>query len=107
MKFVAFDLETTGTKPQEDMIVEIGAVMFDGSHPVKGYGVLVDPCRPIPPDASAMFNRRDNKSRTSCGLFSVMRCLANMVYREKPTARSLWRKFSAKHHLEKLLQNLF
>ena len=30
MKFIAFDLETTGTKPQEDMIVEIGAVVFEG-----------------------------------------------------------------------------
>lgn len=54
MKFVAFDLETTGTKPREDMIVEIGAVMFDGARPVKGYGTLIDPCRLIPPDASAV-----------------------------------------------------
>lgn len=54
MKFVAFDLETTGTKPKEDMIVEIGAVLFDGSHAVKGYGTLVDPGMPIPPDASAV-----------------------------------------------------
>ena len=54
MKFIAFDLETTGTKPQEDMVVEIGAVMFDGGQAVKGYGTLIDPGRPIPADASAV-----------------------------------------------------
>lgn len=54
MKFIAFDLETTGTKPREDMIVEIGAVMFDGAQPVKEYGTLIDPGRPIPADASAV-----------------------------------------------------
>ncbi len=54
MKFVAFDLETTGTKPTEDRIVEIGAVLFDGSQAIKGYGTLIDPGRPIPPDASAV-----------------------------------------------------
>lgn len=54
MKFIAFDLETTGTKPKEDMIVEIGAVLFDGTHAVKGYGTLINPGVSIPPDASAV-----------------------------------------------------
>lgn len=54
MKFVAFDLETTGTKPSEDMIVEVGAVLFDGAQAIKGYGKLIDPGCPIPPDASAV-----------------------------------------------------
>ncbi|MBT8042922.1 MAG: 3'-5' exonuclease [Pontiella sp.] len=54
MKFVAFDLETTGTKPSADMIVEVGAVIFDGDRPVKGFGALVDPGMPIPPDATAV-----------------------------------------------------
>lgn len=54
MKFVAFDLETTGIKPKEGMIVEVGAVLFDGDKAVKGYGTLIDPGMPIPPDASAV-----------------------------------------------------
>ena len=54
MKFIAFDLETTGTRPQQDEIIEIGAVLFDGSTSIKTYGVLVDPGIPIPPDASAV-----------------------------------------------------
>jgi len=63
MKFVAFDLETTGTRPQEDMIVEIGAVLFDGSRALKAYGSLVDPGRPIPADASAVNGITDEMVR--------------------------------------------
>jgi DNA polymerase-3 subunit epsilon len=63
MKFVAFDLETTGTKPKEDMIVEIGAVLFDGSRSVRGYGTLVDPGVTIPPDASAVNGITDDMVR--------------------------------------------
>lgn len=54
MNFIAFDLETTGIKPKEDRIVEIGAVLFEGSRAVKGYGTLVDPGVPIPSEASAV-----------------------------------------------------
>lgn len=54
MKFIAFDLETTGIKPKEDRIVEIGAVLFEGNRAVKGYGTLINPGIPIPPDASAV-----------------------------------------------------
>jgi len=63
MKFIAFDLETTGTKPTEDMIVEIGAVMFDGAQALKGYGALVNPGIPIPPDASAVNGITDDMLR--------------------------------------------
>lgn len=63
VQFVAFDLETTGTKPTADMIVEVGAVLFDGDHAVKGYGTLVDPGIPIPPDASAVNGIRDDMVR--------------------------------------------
>ncbi|MEE9369712.1 MAG: 3'-5' exonuclease [Pontiella sp.] len=63
MKFIAFDLETTGIKPSEDMIVEVGAVLFDGDRAVKGYGVLVDPGIPIPPAASAVNGITDDMVR--------------------------------------------
>lgn len=63
MKFVAFDLETTGTKPQSDMIVEIGAVMFDGAQALKGYGTLINPGIPMPPDASAVNGITDEMLR--------------------------------------------
>ena len=54
MEFIAFDLETTGIQPKTDAIVEIGAVRFDGSEPVESYSTLINPGRPIPPEASAV-----------------------------------------------------
>jgi len=52
MRFVAFDLETTGIVAGVDRIVEIGAVRFiDGQ--IEGvFSTLVDPLMPIPPGAS-------------------------------------------------------
>jgi len=52
MRFIAFDLETTGIMAGVDRIVEIGAVRFvDGI--VEGvYSTLVDPLIPIPPGAT-------------------------------------------------------
>jgi len=63
MKFIAFDLETTGTKPKEDMIVEVGAVLFDGAHAMKSFGTLIDPGIPVPPDASAVNGITDDMLR--------------------------------------------
>lgn len=63
MKFVAFDLETTGVNPVTDMIVEIGAVKFEGARPVEGYGTLVNPGCSIPPEASAVNGISDDMVR--------------------------------------------
>jgi DNA polymerase-3 subunit epsilon len=54
MEFIAFDLETTGIQPRTDAIVEIGAVRFNGAEPVDAFCTLVNPGRPIPPEASAV-----------------------------------------------------
>ena len=54
MEFIAFDLETTGIQPKTDAIVEIGAVRFEGSEPVGRFSTLINPGRPIPPEASAV-----------------------------------------------------
>lgn len=54
MKFIAFDLETTGTVPGVDRIVEIGAVRFINGQPEAIFSTLIDPLKPIPPGASAV-----------------------------------------------------
>lgn len=54
MRFIAFDLETTGTVPGVDQIVEIGAVRFIDGQPEAVFATLIDPLRPIPPGASAV-----------------------------------------------------
>lgn len=53
VEFVAFDLETTGLSPVSCRIVEFGAVRFrlDGTE-VARFEQLVDPCCPIPPEAT-------------------------------------------------------
>ncbi|MCB0370450.1 MAG: 3'-5' exonuclease, partial [Bdellovibrionales bacterium] len=52
MRFIAFDLETTGTLPGIDSIVEIGAVRFVDGQVEAIYSTLVNPQKPIPPGAS-------------------------------------------------------
>jgi DNA polymerase-3 subunit epsilon len=54
MRFIAFDLETTGTVAGADAIVEIGAVRFIDGQVDAIFSTLVDPKRPIPPGASAV-----------------------------------------------------
>lgn len=52
MRFIAFDLETTGILPGVDQIVEIGAVRFIGPYVEAVFSTLVNPQRPIPEEAS-------------------------------------------------------
>ena len=52
--YVVFDLETTGTRPGESRIVEVGAVRLSGLVPVGRLERLVDPGVPIPPAITAL-----------------------------------------------------
>ncbi len=52
MRFVAFDLETTGTLPGVDRIVEVGAVRFVNGEVEAVFSTLVNPERSIPEGAS-------------------------------------------------------
>ena len=63
MRFVAFDLETTGTLPGVDRIVEIGAVRFINGDVESFFSTLVDPRIPIPPDASRVNKITDEMVR--------------------------------------------
>lgn len=48
MRFIAFDLETTGTLPGVNKIIEIGAVRFERTTPVAVFSSLVNPREKIP-----------------------------------------------------------
>ena len=52
MDYIAFDLETTGLKPEDNRIVEIAAVRFRHYEPQESYVTLVDPGCEIPGDAT-------------------------------------------------------
>ncbi len=54
MRFIAFDLETTGTVPGVDRIVEIGAVLIDNGQVQAVFSTLINPQIPIPPGATAV-----------------------------------------------------
>ena len=76
MEFIAFDLETTGIQPKTDAIVEIGAVRFDGAEPVETFCTLVNPGRPIPPEASAVNGISDEMVAGSPAVETVLTDLA-------------------------------
>ena len=57
--FVAFDTETTGLKPEENRVVEIGAVKFDKSGEISRFSVLINPECPMPEEAGAVNNITD------------------------------------------------
>ena len=51
--FTAFDTETTGLNPQKgDRLLEIGAVRFSTDGVLATYSQLINPCRPIPCEAT-------------------------------------------------------
>lgn len=52
MNFIAFDTETTGIKPDQDRIIEIGAVKFNNGEPGERFETLINPGIPIPIGAS-------------------------------------------------------
>ncbi len=53
-RFIAVDLETTGTNTLEDRIIELGLVVFEDGDVVERWQQLIDPTIPLPPEASAV-----------------------------------------------------
>lgn len=60
MKFIAFDIETTGTVAGVDRIVELGAVRFNDGAVDSIFSTLINPGIPIPPGASAVNGIKDD-----------------------------------------------
>lgn len=64
MRFIAFDLETTGTLPGVDQIAEIGAVLFnDQGCPETIFATLINPGIPMPEAASRVNGITDEMLR--------------------------------------------
>jgi DNA polymerase-3 subunit alpha (Gram-positive type) len=53
-RFVVFDIETTGLKPNLDAITEIGAVLVEGGKIISEYHSYVNPVRRIPPEITKL-----------------------------------------------------
>jgi DNA polymerase-3 subunit epsilon len=61
--FVVFDVETTGTSPARDRIIELGAVRIEALAPVATLSRLVDAGRPVPAAITALTGIRDADTR--------------------------------------------
>jgi len=62
---VCFDLETTGVDVQKDRIVQIALIRVEPGGERRTYSTLVNPQRPIPPEASAIHGIRDEHVRNA------------------------------------------
>ncbi len=60
MRFIAFDLETTGFIPGVDQITEIAAVRFENGEPTEMFVTLVNPGKPIPEGAQRVSGITDD-----------------------------------------------
>lgn len=58
-RLFVIDTETTGVDPLDDRIVELGAVYFENGEHLQHHRMLLDPGRPIPPDASEVHGITD------------------------------------------------
>lgn len=68
-----FDLETTGTDPMRDKIVEIAVARIDPSGERQVRVRRINPERPIPPDATAVHGIRDEDVRDAPAFRQVAR----------------------------------
>jgi DNA polymerase III epsilon subunit family exonuclease len=57
--FVFYDTETTGLGPQKERIIEIAAIKFQGTNLLEQKQWLLNPGRPIPPDATKIHHITD------------------------------------------------
>jgi|HigsolmetaGSP12D_1036236.scaffolds.fasta_scaffold01174_3 ATP-dependent DNA helicase DinG len=73
MKFAVLDLETTGTSPEKDEIIQVGLALMDESGAVESvYASLVRPSSPIPDWISRLTGITDESVQDAPDLESVM-----------------------------------
>ena len=78
-KIVAVDIETTGLNQNEDSIIEIGAVKFNGRRVEDEWSKLVNPRRPIPSFISQLTGISNPMVRNAPFLMDVISDLIGFV----------------------------
>jgi DNA polymerase-3 subunit epsilon len=76
---VVFDLETTGTDPKSDRIVEISTLRVDVDGQRESRTRRVNPGRPIPPGATAVHGIRDEDVRDAPAFRQIARGLVDFL----------------------------
>ncbi len=69
--YVALDLETTGLDIENDEIIEIGAIRFDGNGVLGSFETLVNPGRAIPPTIQNLTGISDDAVRPARAIWQV------------------------------------
>ena len=92
MHALGIDVETTGTNPADDAVVELAAVGLrfdpvtgDHDHFCKVYRTVVDPGRAIPPEASAVHHLTAQHVHGQPKFSDALRGLQEAVLRFEPT----------------------
>jgi len=71
-EFVAFDLETTGLSAQNDVITEIGAVIYRNGEILEEFQAFVNPKRPLSPKVRELTGITDEMLRNAAGIEEVL-----------------------------------
>jgi len=81
LDYVVVDTETTGTDTDRDEIVQIGAVrIVDGQvRTAESFERLVNPCRPIPQDATRFHGITDDTVADAAGIDEVLAAFAEFA----------------------------
>jgi DNA polymerase-3 subunit epsilon/ATP-dependent DNA helicase DinG len=77
--YVALDLETTGLRPERDVIIEIGAVKFRENEVLETWSSLVNPQRPIPHKITQLTGITQAEADQAPTLSSVISSLRSFV----------------------------
>jgi DNA polymerase-3 subunit epsilon len=78
-RWVAFDVESTGRDRFEDRIVELGLVTFEGGEVVDRWQSMVNPGRPIDPEASKVSGITDDDVKDAPPLETVLPTLLEKI----------------------------
>ena len=79
LSIVALDIETTGLDPQNDAILEIGAVRFNGKRIEAEWSTLINPGRPIPPFITQLTGITNEMVKNAPPLRAVLDDLVSFV----------------------------
>jgi len=88
VRYVAFDVETTGLIPGVDRIIELAGVSFEGSRTLESFQQLVDPGVPIPAAASRINGITDQMVRAAPPLHEVLARFLGFVGTGTPVAHN-------------------
>lgn len=77
--FTVIDLETTGLKPGKDRIIQVSAMRYEGSEPVEAMVSYVNPCKPIPKEASDINGIHDDDVKDAPTLDAIAESLKEFV----------------------------